>query len=172
MSLPLAQMICGLPSPINPSHASTLRQSITDDTFILNLIQQKNPPKHDAETLQIPPGSSSRQHQAQYLQAIHGTIQQFHQRLKAEKLDRKTLQLIFLQLQKYFAILRYLLFFSVGTLPISDTSVEDLATSPLIHLNLTLILTLNPLQLLSYLLVLMNQNFVVLPQSALWDHTE
>ena len=126
-------MICGLPSPINPSHAPTLRQPVTDNTFILPLIQRKNPPKLDAESLQFPPGSSSLQHQAQGLQAIHETIQQFHKHLKSEQLDRKTLQLLFLQLQNHIAILRYLLFSSVGTLPISDIPVKFLATSPVIN---------------------------------------
>ena len=48
-------------------------------------------------------------HQANCLQAIHKTIQQFTQHLKEEHLDRQTLQLIVLQLQNDFALLRYLL---------------------------------------------------------------
>ena len=49
--------------------------------------------------------------------------------MKAEQPDRKTLQLIVLQLLNYFALLRYLRFPSVRTNPISDTSVENSATS-------------------------------------------
>ena len=80
MSLPLAQIFCGMPPSITPSHALTLRQPMTDSTFILSLMQPKNPSKQDAETLQPPPGSSSLlplrlQHQAQCLQANHETIQ-------------------------------------------------------------------------------------------------
>ena len=43
---------------------------------------------------------------------------------------RKTLQLIALQLQNDFALLRYLLFPSVGTIPICDSSIKNPATSP------------------------------------------
>ena len=43
--------------------------------------------------------------------------------------------IIVLQLQNDFALLRYLLFSSVGTIPVSDTSVQDSATSPLINSN-------------------------------------
>ena len=78
-NLPLDQIFCGMPRPINTSHVPPLRQPITDDTFILPLIQPKNPSKQDAEPPQPPPGSSSLlpsplQHQAQCLQAIHKTI--------------------------------------------------------------------------------------------------
>ena len=62
--------------------------------------------------------------------------QQFNQHLKAEQLDRRTLQIIVLQLQNYFALLGYLLFFSVGTTPISDTTVKNSAIGPLITPNL------------------------------------
>ena len=55
--------------------------------------------------------------------------------MKAEHFDRKTLQLTVLQLQIDFALLRYLLFSSVGTIPISDTSVTNSATRPLINPN-------------------------------------
>ena len=135
MSFPLAQNFCGMPPPINPSHAPPPRQPITGDKFILPHFQPKNLFKQDAETLQCPPGSSSLQHQAQCQQAFHQTIQQFHQQLKAEQIDRKTLQLIVLLLQNDFALLRYLLFSSVGTISISDTAVKNSATSPLINLN-------------------------------------
>ena len=53
--------------------------------------------------------------------------------MKAERLDRRTLQLIALQLQNDFAILRYLLFSSVGTTSISDNGVKNSATSPLLN---------------------------------------
>ena len=91
----------------------------------------------EAETLLLPPGSSSLvpsplQHQAQCLQAIQKTNQHFHQHLKAEQLDRKTSQDIVLQLQNDSALLRYLLFASVGANPLSDTPVKISATSPLI----------------------------------------
>ena len=83
MSLPLAQKVCGLPPSITPSPDPPLRQPITDGFFILPLTHPRNPSKQDAETLQPPPRSSSLlpsplQHQAQCLQAIHRTIQQFH----------------------------------------------------------------------------------------------
>ena len=138
MSLPLAQKFIGRPPPIKPSHILSLRQPITDDTFTLPFIQPQNPSKEDAEFLQPPHGSSSLlhsplQHQVQCLQAFHTTIQQIHQHLKADQVDRKTLQLIILQLQNDFAILRSLLFSSVGTVPISDNSIKNPTTSPPIH---------------------------------------
>ena len=74
----------------------------------------------------LPP---SFQHQAICLQAIHKTIQQFNQHLKAEHLDRKTLQLIVLQLQNDFALLRYLLFSN------KDIAVWSSATSPSLNPN-------------------------------------
>ena len=140
MSLPLVQIFFGLPPSVTPSPAPPLRQLITEGTFILPLIQPENPSKHDAETLQPPPGSSPLlppplQHQAQCLQTIHKTIQQFHQHLKAEQLDRKALQIIVLQHQNDFALLCYLLFSSVGTVPIKDTSVKNSGTSPPINPN-------------------------------------
>ena len=141
-----------------------LRQPITDGTFILPLFEPKNPSKQDAETLQPPPGSSSLlpsalQHQGQCLQAIHKTIQQFHQNLKSEELDRKTLQFINLRLQNDFALLRYLLFSEVGTIPIS---------SPLpVHQ-----LTLTLLQTHFCFPALLNLQFVVLSRKVLWDHPE
>ena len=115
MSLPLAQKFCGLPPSITPSPDPPLRQPITDGFFILPLTHPRNPCKPDAETLQPPPRSSSLlpsplQHQAQCLEAIHKTIQQLHQHLKAEQLDRKALQRIVFQLQNDFALLRYLIF--------------------------------------------------------------
>ena len=166
MSLPLAQIFCRLPPSITPSIAPPLGQPIPDGTFILPLIQPKNPSKQDAEILQPPPGSSSLlpsplQHQAQCLQAIHKNIQQFHRQLKAEQLDRKTLQIIVLQLQNDFALLRYLLFFSVGSIPISDTSVKNSATSQSINPNP------NPTSNALLLLCAAELQFVVLPWRAL-----
>ena len=76
----------------------------------------------------LPP---SLQHQTKCLPAINNSIQQFHQHLKAEKLDRQILQLVVLQLQNDFAVLRYLLFSSTETIPNKDITVKDTATSPL-----------------------------------------
>ena len=58
------------------------------------------------------------------------SIQQINQHLKAEHLDRQALQLIALQLQNDFALLRYLLFSD------NDSAAKDSATSPLINANL------------------------------------
>ena len=103
MNLSLAQIFCGMPPLITHSHASPLRQPITDDTSILDLIQPKIPSKQGAERFQPLPGSSSLllsplRHQEQKLQAIHKNIQQFHQHLKAEQLDQKTRQFLVFQL--------------------------------------------------------------------------
>ena len=122
----------------HPPHAFPLAQPITDDIFNLTLIQPKNPFQQDAAAHQPSPGFSSLlpsplQHQANCLQSLHKTIQQFNQHLKAERLDRKTLQHIVLQLQNDFALLLFMLFSSVGTIPISDNFVEILATGPTIH---------------------------------------
>ena len=76
---------------------------------------------------------SSLQHQLKCLQAINNSLQQFNQHLKAEKLDRQILQLVALQLQNDFAVLRYLLFSSIGTLPNKDITVQDKATSPIFN---------------------------------------
>ena len=67
--------------------------------------------------------------------AINNSIQQFNQHLKAEKLDRQILQLVVLQLQNDFAVLRYFLFSSTGTIPNKDITVQDSATSPLVDTN-------------------------------------
>ena len=90
MSLPLAQIFCGMPSENIPSHALSLNQHITDGTFL----QPTNQSKPDTTFHQPTPGSSPLlssplQHQAYCLQAIHKTIQQFNQHLKAENLDRQ-----------------------------------------------------------------------------------
>ena len=102
MSLPLVQLFCRMPPKIIASHAPFFIQPTTDGTFILPLIQPTNQSKQDAAALQPPPGSSSLlssplQNQASCLQAIQKTIQQFNQHLKAEHLNRQTLQLIVLQ---------------------------------------------------------------------------
>ena len=75
---------------------------------------------------------SSLQHQSNCLQAITKTIKQFSQHLKVEQLDRQTLQLILLQLQIDFALLRYLLFSPIDTKPNKDITVKDSATSLLL----------------------------------------
>ena len=135
MGLPFAQRLNGMPALIAPPLAPPTTQPITDGTFIFPLIQSKIPSKQDAETLQPPLESSSLllssfQHQAQCLQATHKTIQQFYQHLKAEQLDRRTLQITVLQLQNDFAKLRYLLFSSVETTLISETSVSNSGIIP------------------------------------------
>ena len=134
MNLPLAQLIRGMPSQTIPS----INQHIADNTLLLPLLQ----PKPDVAANQSTPGSSaplpsSLQHQANCLQAINKTIKQFNQHLKAEQLDRQTLQLILLQLQNDFALLRYLLFSPVDTTLNKDIKVKDAATSPLLipHVN-------------------------------------
>ena len=134
MSLPLAQLICGKPPQTINSHAPSIKQHTADKALLLPLLQPTNQSEPDATVHQPTPGSSallfsSLQHQAHCLQAIHKTIQQFNQHLKAEHLDRQTLQLIVLQLQNDFALLRYLLFSPVETIPNEDITVENSATS-------------------------------------------
>ena len=136
MGLPLAQLICGMPPQTISSHAPSFNQHVADNTLLLPLLQPTNQFKPDAAVHQPPPGfstplASSLQHQANYLQAINKTIKQFNQHLKAEQLDRQTLQLILLQLQNYFALLRYLLFSPVETTSNKDINVKNSATSPL-----------------------------------------
>ena len=127
-----------LPST-TPSHALPINRPITDGSFIFPLIQPKHPSQQYAAAHQLPPGSSPLlssplQHQVNCLQAIHKTNQQFHQHLKAEQLDRKTLKFLVLQLQNDFALLRYLLFSSGGTISFSaTTAVKNSATSPLFN---------------------------------------
>ena len=138
MSLPLAQLICGMPPQTIPSLAPSINQHIADNTLLLPLLQPTNQSKPDAAAHQPTPGSSallpsSLQHQANCLQAINETIKQFNQHLKAEQLDRQTLQLILLQLQNDFALLRYLLFSPVETVSNKNIIVRNSATSPLFH---------------------------------------
>ena len=82
--------------------------------------------------------SSPLLHEANCLQAIHKTIQQLNQHLKAENLDRQALQFIALQLQNDFTLLRYVLFSD------KDTAAKDSATSPIINPNPNPTLNLNP----------------------------
>ena len=150
-----------------PQIIRSINQHITDGTLFLPFLQPTNQSKPDAAPHQPTPGSSTflsspLQHQANCLQAIHKTIQRFNQQLKAEHIDRQTLQFIVLQLQKDFAVLRYLLFSTVESTSNKDTA----ATSPLFNPNL--ILTL--LHLPSPFPALVKPNFVVLPRWALWGH--
>ena len=138
MGLPLAQSIFGMPLQTIPSHVPSIDQHITDGTFILPLLKPTNQSKPDAAAHQTTPGSlallpSSLQHQSNCLQAIKKTIKQFNQHLKAEQLDRRTLQLILLQLQNDIALLRYLLFSPVETISNKNITVKNSATSPLFN---------------------------------------
>ena len=134
MSLPLAQLFCRMPPQIIPSHAHSITQHALDGTLLLPLPQSTNRSKPNAAPHQPPLESSALlssplQHQANCLPAIHKTIQQFNQHLKAQHLDRQTLQLIVLQLKNDFALLRYLLLSS------KDIATKDSATSPLLNPN-------------------------------------
>ena len=138
MGLPLAQLICGMPPQTIPSLAPSINQHIADSTPLLPPLQQTNQSKPDAAAHQPTPGSlallpSSLQHQSNCLQAINKTIKQFNQHLKAEQLDRQILQLILLQLQKEFALLRYLLYSLVETISNKNITVNNSATSPLFN---------------------------------------
>ena len=133
MNLPLAQLICGMPPQIIPSHAPSINQHIADNTLLLQPINQYTT---DAAAHKPTPGSSTHlpsalHHQTKCLQAINNSIRQFNQHLKAEKLDRQILQLVVLQLQNDIAVLRYLLFSSTETTPNKDITLKDTATSPL-----------------------------------------
>ena len=136
LNLPLAQLFCGMPPQIIPSHAPSINQHVTDGTFLLLLLQPTNQSKLDAAAHQPSAGSSTLlssplRHQANCLQAIHKTIQQFNRYLKAENVDRQKLHFIVLQLQIDFALLRYLLFYPIETISNKDTAVKNSATSPL-----------------------------------------
>ena len=134
MSFPLAQLICGELPHITPFHTPSVNQHITDGTFLLPFLQPTQQSKLNAAAQQ-PNAESSvllsspPQHQANCLQSIHKTIQQFNQYLKAEHIDRQALQFIALQLQNDFALLRYLLSSDKAT------AAKDSATSPLINPN-------------------------------------
>ena len=130
-----------MPPQIIPSHAHSFNQHITDETFLPSLLQPTNQTKPDAATHQSTPGSSALlsaplQHHANRPQAIHKTVQQFNQQLKAEHLNRETLHFIVLQLQNYFALLRYLLFSRLETISNKDTAVKNSTSSPLFRPNL------------------------------------
>ena len=136
MSFPLAQLTCGIPPQITPFHAPSINQHITDGTFLLPFRQSTKQSKPNTAAQQPNPElsallSSPLLHQANCLQAIHKTIQQLNQQLNAENLDRQALQLIALQLQNDFALLRYLLFSD------KDTATKDSATSPINNPNRT-----------------------------------
>ena len=136
MGLALAQLICGMPPQTIPSLAPSINEHIADNTPLLPLLQQTIQSKPDAAAHQPTPGylallPSSLQHQSNCLQAINKTIKQFNQHLKAEQLDRQTLQLILLQLQNDFALVRYLLFSPVETLSNKNNTVKNSASSPL-----------------------------------------
>ena len=137
MILPLAQLICGMPSQIIPSHVPSINQHIADNTLLHPLLQQTNQSQPDAAAHLSMPGPSaslpsSLQHQSNCLQAITKTIKQLSQHLKVEQLDRQTLQLILLQLQIDFALLRFLLFSPVDTITHKQIAIKDSATSPLL----------------------------------------
>ena len=122
MNLPLAQLFSGMPPQITPLHAPSINQHIADNTLLLPHLQPMNPSTTDAAAHKLTPRLSthlppSLQHQTKCLQAINNSIQQFHQHLKAEKLDRQILQLVVHQLQNDLAVLRYLLLSSTGTTP-------------------------------------------------------
>ena len=134
MRFPLAQLFCGLPPQFIPPHASSTNKHITDGTFLLPSLQLTSQSKPNAAVHQSTPESSAflsspLLHQINCLQAIHKTVQQLNQQLKAENLDRQALQLIALQLQNDFALLRYLLFSD------KDTAATDFAPSLLINPN-------------------------------------
>ena len=125
-----------MPPQIIPTHAPSINQHLVDNTLPLPLLQPINQPTTDAAAQKPTPGSSTHlpsalHHQTKCLQAINNSIQQFNQHLKSEKLDRQILQLVVLQLQNDFAVLRYLLFSSTKIIPNKDITVKDTATSPL-----------------------------------------
>ena len=137
MGLPLAQLICGVPPQLIPSLDPPINQSNSDNTLLLPLLQQTKQSRPDAAAHQPTPGSSaslpsSLQHQSNCLQTINKTIKQFSQHLKAEHLDRQTLQLFLLQLRNDFALLRYLLFSPVEIIPNKNITVKVSATSHLL----------------------------------------
>ena len=132
LSLPLAQLFCRMPPQIVPSHAPSINQHVTDGTFLLPFLKPTNQSKPNAAAHQSIPESSAifslpLQHQANRLQAIQNTMQQFDQHLKAQHLDRQTLQLILLQQQNDFALLLHLLFSN------KNVAIKNSASSPQIN---------------------------------------
>ena len=134
MNLPLAQIFCGMPSPFVPPLTLDIPQPINDDTD-LPFTLQKKPSIVDPESVQPLPGPStlfpsSLHPQAQCLHAIQKRIKQLQQQLKAAHLHRKALQFIALQFQNDFAVLRYLLLYSVGNFSPHDNSVSHSPIQP------------------------------------------
>ena len=169
MSIP--QLICGKRPQTILCHAPSINEHITVGIFILPLLQPINQSKPEAAAHQPTPGSSTLlssplQHQTNCLQAIHKTVQQFYQHFKAGHLDRQSLQLIVLQLQNDFALLRYLLFSPIETISNKVIAVKNSATSPLFNPQPNHNPTLSAFSLCGPGAV------VVLPQWALWDHPE
>ena len=175
MNLPLAQLICGMPSPITPSHAPSINQHIADNTLLLPLLQPINQYTKDAAAHKPTPGSSthppsSLHHQMKCLQAINNSIQQFSQQLKAEKLDRQILQLVVLHCKM---TLLYCATCSSPRLGQSPTRMLPLTTLLVLSLILTLTLTLTLTLALNFLPpfrfpALEHRHFTVLPRWALW----
>ena len=159
-----------MPPQITPSQAPSINQHITDGTPLLLLLQPTNQssPTPGSSTLL----SSPLQHQANCLQAIRKTIQLFNQHLKTEHLDRQALQLIVLHLQNDFSLLCYLLFSPVKQSLARILPLKTLLPVLFLTLTLILILTLTLLRLPFPLPAMVNQNFVILPRWALWDHPE
>ena len=105
-----------MPSPFVPLPSLHIPQPVNDSSD-LPFTLQRNPPKQDPESIQLLPGPStlflSPLHlQAQCLHAIQKTIKQLQQHL-----DWNTLQIIALQFQNDFVVLRYFFFYSVGYKP-------------------------------------------------------
>ena len=131
---PLGSIILRNASTNHSISCSFFKQHIPDGTFRLPLLQPTDQSKPNAAAHQPTPESSALlssplQLQANCLQGIQKTNQQLNQHLKAQHLDRQTLQLIVLQLQNDFALLRCLLFSD------KDIAAKDSATSPLSNLN-------------------------------------
>ena len=109
----LLPIVCGMHSltELSTFHVSTPNFDATIPQKQLRLNPQ--PFQHLRGTPLTQPSVHQNQ-QAQCLHAIHMTIRQLHEHLKSDQLNRKALQLIALQLQNDFALLRYLLFSCVG----------------------------------------------------------
>ena len=134
MNLPRAQIYCGMPSPFVPPSTLHIPQPINDGTD-LPFTLQKDPSIVDPDSVQPLPGPStlfpsSLHPQAQCLHAIQKRIKQLQHQLKAAHLDRKALQLIALQFHNDFAMLRYLLLYSVGNFSPHDNSDSHSTIQP------------------------------------------
>ena len=110
MCLPLVHLFYEMPPELKPFHPPPINQSTANGTFIVSFMQPKNPSPQDGAAHKLTPGSSALlssplHYQTNCLKAIHKTIQQFNQHLKAEHLDRQELQLIVLQLQNDFVFI-------------------------------------------------------------------